>query len=65
MGVPGLAVRNCVINGMARVATSAPVTCPDALRYAAADAVRKWRYTPRVVDGMTMPEVAEVDVPFR
>lgn len=65
----GVAPARCTlrltIDGNGRVARWEPLDCPVALRPAAQKALRRWRYTPRIEDAMTMPERVDVEVPFR
>lgn len=49
------------VDGRGRVARTEVLECPEPLREAAEKATRKWRYTPRIEDGVTMPEVVDVD----
>jgi hypothetical protein len=39
--------------------------CPEALRAAAEAAALKWRFTPRVVDANTEPDVVPIEIAFR
>lgn len=40
-------------------------SCPDALRESAGKALSKWRFSPRVVDGVTDTDVVSVQVVFK
>jgi len=64
-GIQGPVVLECVIDPEGNVTSSDVIFGPPALIDAAESAVRKWRYTPTLLDGKPVPVIMTVTVNFR
>jgi len=53
IGKDGKVVDTCVISG------------PNMLRKAAQDAVKRWQYTPTILDGKPIDRIAKIELDFR
>ena len=63
--IQGTVVLECVIDPAGNVKSADVIFGPEALLGAAEAAVRKWRYTPTLLDGKPVPVVMTVTVNFR